>query len=312
VTQARKTSQATSKKLRRSHLKGGDSNLIGIIGGSGFYDIPEIESKSQVRVNTPFGEPSDNYIKGELRGVEVLFLARHGARHKITAPGINFRANIYGFKSLGVEAIIGFSAVGSLRAELAPRDVVIPDQIIDLARQRESTFFKDNPSVHVSMAHPTCAALNRALYDVVNEEGSNVQLGGVYVCIEGPAFSSRAESMLYRSWGVDVIGMTAATEAKLCREAEICYSSLTLVTDYDAWKDDSEDVTVDIILENLRKNAETSRRILREAILHVPDLSGCNCRSALSDAIATNPNSVPDVTRTRLRVLLEKYLPAKE
>lgn len=284
---------------------------IGIVGGSGLYEMPDLEITSRVRMETPFGEPSDEFVLGRLRGIDVVFIGRHGPGHRITAPGVNFRANIYGLKSLGVETVIAVSAVGSMREELAPLDIVIPDQMIDLTKKRETSFFTDNPTVHVSMADPTCATLGKVVYEAANSLSVNVQLGGTYVCIEGPAFSSRAESRLFRSWGVDVIGMTAATEAKLCREAEMCYASMALVTDYDVWKEGAEDVTFDIIVANVMKNAETAARILREAILMVPDLSACSCRSELANAIATDPSAVPDVTRNRLRVLLGKYLPPR-
>jgi 5'-methylthioadenosine phosphorylase len=290
----------------------GDAHPIGIMGGSGLYQLPEIEIVSRKRVDTPFGEPSDEYVIGSLRGIEVIFLSRHGLGHKIVAPGVNYRANIYGFKSLGVETLIGVSAVGSLREDLPPTHMIIPDQIIDLTKGRETTFFNDNPAVHVGMGDPTCKALNNVLYDCAVSLGVNAHLGGTYVCMEGPAFSTRAESNLYRSWNADVIGMTAATEAKLCREAEICYSALALVTDYDVWKEGADDVTIDIIIEYVRRNAETASKILKEAILKIPDLSNCACRNALATAIGTSPEAVPDVTRNRLRVLLQKYLPPKE
>lgn len=288
----------------------GQMKPIGIVGGSGLYQLPDVEIVSRERVDTPFGDPSDTFVLGSLKGVDVVFLSRHGEGHKVVASGINFRANIYGFKSLGVETLIGVSAVGSLREELEPRHMIIPDQIIDLTKGRESTFFKDNPAVHVSMADPTCSQLNKVLYDAATSIGVTAHLGGTYVCMEGPAFSTRAESNLYRSWNADVIGMTAATEAKLCREAEICYSALALVTDYDVWREGTEDVTIDIIIEYVRQNAETAAKIVKEAIAKIPDLSSCECRSALATAIGTDPRVVPDVTRTRLRVLLAKYLPS--
>jgi 5'-methylthioadenosine phosphorylase len=288
-----------------------DTRPIGIVGGSGLYDLPGIDILSRRRVDTPFGEPSDEYVIGTLQGREVIFLSRHGTGHKVVAPGVNYRANVYGFKALGVETLIGVSAVGSLREELAPTNMIIPDQIIDLTKNRDSTFFRDNPAVHVSMADPTCATLSRVLYESAVDLGVTAHLGGTYVCMEGPAFSTRAESKLYRSWNADVIGMTAATEAKLCREAEICYSALALVTDYDVWREGSEDVSIDIIIEYVRQNARTAARIVREAILKIPDLSNCACRNALATAIGTTPEAIPDVTRTRLRVLLEKYLPPR-
>lgn len=290
----------------------GQMKPIGIVGGSGLYKLPDLEIVSKERVDTPFGDPSEPYVLGRLHGRDIVFLSRHGEGHKIVAPGVNFRANIYGFKSLGVEALIGVSAVGSLREELAPRSMIIPDQIIDLTKNRESTFFKDNPAVHVSMADPTCLSLNKALFECAQSIGVKSQLGGTYVCMEGPAFSTRAESNLYRSWDADVIGMTAATEAKLCREAEICYSALALVTDYDVWREDTTDVSIEIIIQIVQQNAETAAKIVKEAILNFPDLSGCSCRSALATAIGTDPRVVPDVTRTRLRLLLSKYVPPKD
>lgn len=290
----------------------GKAEAIGIVGGSGLYDMPDIEIISRERVETPFGEPSDEYVIGLLKGIEVVFLSRHGAGHRRVASGVNFRANIFGFKSLGVQTLIGVSAVGSLREELRPTTMIIPDQIIDITKCRENTFFPDNPAVHVSMADPTCATLGKVLYDRAVSLGVTAHLGGTYVCMEGPAFSTRAESNLYRSWNADVIGMTAATEAKLCREAEICYSTLALVTDYDVWREATDDVSIDIIVEYVRRNAETASMIVKEAVLDMPDLSSCPCRGALATAVGTMPQAVPDVTRTRLRVLLEKYLPPQE
>lgn len=290
----------------------GGTGPVGIIGGSGLYDIAEIAIESRIKVDTPFGDPSDEYVIGHLEDTEVVFLSRHSAGHRISAPGVNFRANIYGFKALGVRTLMGISAVGSMREELHPMDIIVPGQIIDMTRNRESSFFRETPAIHVSMADPFCNTLARTLYDCASSVGAKVTLGGTYVCIEGPAFSTRAESKLFRSWDVDVIGMTAATEAKLCREAEICYSAIALVTDYDVWKEDAEDVTLDMIIEHVSKNAEMARQILREAIGRMPDLSSCECRDALKFALASNPDAVPDVTRNRMKVLLGKYLPVRE
>lgn len=290
----------------------GGSGPIGIVGGSGLYEISEISIESEVKVDTPFGEPSDTYVIGRLGDTRVIFLTRHGPGHRVTAPGVNFRANVYGFKSLGVRTLIGISAVGSMREDIHPMDIVIPDQFIDMTKMRESTFFEGNPAVHIEMADPFCKDLAEALFDAASAAGANVALGGTYVCIEGPAFSTRAESKLYRSWGVDVIGMTAATEAKLCREAEICYSSVSLVTDYDVWKEGADDVTFDTILEYVTKNADTAKKIIVEAVRRIPDLGECACRRALATAIASNPGSVPDVTRNRMEVLLGKYLAVSE
>jgi 5'-methylthioadenosine phosphorylase len=285
---------------------------IGIIGGSGLYDIPDIHLDSRVKVDTPFGEPSDEYVLGRLEGVQVAFLGRHGPGHRVTAPGVNFRANIYGFKALGVETIISFSACGSMREDLHPTNIIIPDQIIDFTKSRKSTFFSEHPAVHVGMGDPVCPTLSEALQRAALEVGVEARLGGTYICIEGPAFSTRAESNLFRSWGADVIGMTAATEAKLCREAEMCYSTIALVTDYDVWKQEEEDVTLDMIIGYVLKNAETGRRILKQAILDIPDLTECECRRALVPAIATNPGSISEATREHLHVLLGKYLPVGE
>ena len=290
----------------------GDASPIGIVGGSGLYDIPDIEIESRIKVDTPYGDPSDEYVAGNLHGVQVLFLNRHGPGHRITAPGVNFRANVYGFKALGTEILIGFSAVGSMREELAPMDIVIPDQMIDVTKSRDSSFFIETPAIHGGMADPFCNPLGKVLAECARSVGANVTLGGTYICIEGPTFSTRAESNLFRTWGADVIGMTAATEAKLCREAEMCYSSISLVTDYDCWKTGAEDVTLAMIIGYVQKNAEMAKQILVESIGHLPDLSACACRSALAPAIASSHEAVPDVTRRRLRVLLEKYLPAKD
>src|SRR5450759_708515 len=250
-----------------------DKSPIGIVGGSGLYDIADIEIDSRVKLETPYGDPSDEYVIGFLQGVKVIFLNRHGPGHKITAPGVNFRANVYGFKALGAQVLIGVSAVGSMREELAPMDIVIPDQMIDLTKCRESSFFIDTPATHGGMPDPFCNDLGAALAECAGSIGANVTLGGTYLCIEGPAFSTRAESKLYRTWGVDVIGMTAATEANLCREAEVCYSSISLVTDYDCWKEGAEDVTLDMIIGYVQKNAEMAGQIIRQAITRVPDLT---------------------------------------
>ena len=282
---------------------------IGITGGTGVYEIPELEVLESVAVNTPFGKPSDEYILGNLMGVDVIFLSRHGRGHLYSAPGVNYRANIYGFKMLGVDTLLAISAVGSMREEHHPTDIIIPDQFFDNTRRRVSTFFTGSPAIHVDLADPTCPALREILYRSGLRAGASIKNGGTYICIDGPAFSTRAESMVYRSWGMDIIGMSAATEAKLCREAEMCYASLSLVTDYDVWKEGAEDVTVDVIVANLRKNARTARAILKETILNIPGDRGCSCRNALDNAIVSDAGVISNESRARLGFLLDRRLP---
>ncbi len=284
-------------------------NPIGITGGTGVYEIVDLEVTDQVEVDTPFGQPSDHYIIGRLHGVDVVFLARHGRGHKLPACGVNYRANIYGFKSLGCDALLSVSAVGSMKEEYKPTDIVVPDQFVDNTKRRESTFFPGNPAVHVDLADPTCPVLGDLLYESAVAEGATVHKGGAYVCIDGPAFSTRAESRVYRGWGVDVIGMTGATEVKLCREAEMCYGTMSLVTDYDVWKEDAEDVTIDAIVKILHENAETAKSILKDVIMKVPADRGCSCRDSLKYAIVSHPDTVSDETRRRLGALTGKYLP---
>ena len=282
---------------------------VGITGGTGVYDIPELEVLESIAVDTPFGEPSDEYIRGNLEGVEVIFLSRHGRGHIHAATGVNYRANIYGFKKLGVDSLLSVSAVGSMKEEHHPTDIIIPDQFFDNTRRRANTFFTDSPAIHVDLADPTCPVLREALYRSGRKSGASIRHGGTYICIDGPAFSTRAESKIYRSWGVDIIGMSGATEAKLCREAELCYASLAMVTDYDVWKEGAEDVTVEVIVANLRKNAETSRAILKEAIQGIPRDRGCSCRSALDNAIVGDISTVSNDSLARLGVLLDRCLP---
>ena len=282
---------------------------IGITGGTGLYEMPEMEGAEEVGVDTPFGEPSDTYVRGKLSGVDVVFLSRHGRGHRLAAQFVNYRANIYGFKSLGVDAILSVNACGSMHEDLHPTDIVIPDQIYDNTTGRVSTFFTGCPAVHVDVADPVCPVLAGLLYAAGKDVGAVVHKGGTYLCISGPAFSTRAESNIYRSWGVDVIGMTCATEAKLAREAEICYASISLVTDYDVWRDTAEDVTADLIIANLLASAETAKRILAEAVPGIPLSHACRCRNALAEAVVTRPGAVPEEARVRLKLLLEKYLP---
>jgi 5'-methylthioadenosine phosphorylase len=290
----------------------GDMNPIGITGGTGVYEIVDLEVTDQVEMDTPFGQPSDHYIIGKLQGIDVVFLARHGRGHKLPACGVNYRANIHGFKALGCDALLSVSAVGSMKEEYRPTDIVIPDQFFDNTRRRESTFFTGTPAVHVDLADPTCPVLSGLLYDSAVKEGATTHKGGTYICIDGPPFSTRAESKVYRSWGVDVIGMTGATEVKLCREAEMCYGTMALVTDYDVWKEDAEDVTIEAIVSILHQNSETAKAILRDVILKVPAQRECTCRESLKYSIVTQPDMVSDETRRRLHVLTGKYLSYEE
>jgi len=284
---------------------------IGITGGTGVYEIPELEVLESVAVETPFGEPSDEYIRGNLMGVDVIFLSRHGRGHLYSASGVNYRANIYGFKKLGVTTLLSVSAVGSMKEEHHPTDIIIPDQFFDNTRRRVSTFFTGSPAIHVDLADPTCPALREILYESGKRAGASIKQGGTYICIDGPAFSTRAESMVFRSWDMDIIGMSGATEAKLCREAELCYASLALVTDYDVWKEGAEDVTIEVIVANLRKNAATAKGILKEAIQVITRDRGCSCRNALDNAILSDINVVSDESRARLGILVDRHMPPK-
>jgi 5'-methylthioadenosine phosphorylase len=280
---------------------------IGIIGGSGLYSMPGFEAQEEVSIDTPFGWPSDNYILGRLAGRPVAFLARHGRGHKISPSELNFRANIYGMKSLGVERIISLSAVGSLKEEHRPLDFVIPDQFFDRTHGRISTFFGEGLVAHISFADPICPELAEVVNGACRAAGVNSKKGGTYLCMEGPAFSTKAESNVYRSWGMDVIGMTNLQEAKLAREAEICYVTVAMVTDYDCWHDEHDAVTVNEIVGNLTKNAEHACKVVAEAVAKMPAGRGCKCGSALSHAILTDRNLVPAATRAKLGILIEKY-----
>src|SRR6202035_4184775 len=250
---------------------------IGIIGGSGLYSMPGFEAQRELTIDTPWGRPSDPYVVGKLAGKEVAFLARHGRGHRISPSELNFRANIYGFKSLGVERILSLSAVGSLKDEHRPLDFVIPDQFVDRTRGRIATFFGDGLVAHVSFAHPVCSQLAKLALTAARETGVTAKLGGTYVCMEGPAFSTLAESNLYRSWGMDVIGMTNLQEAKLAREAEICYVTVAMVTDYDCWHEEHDAVTVTDILANLTKNAEHACAAVANAVAIMPGTRDCKC-----------------------------------
>ena len=281
--------------------------LTGIIGGSGLYGL-DLDNVREVTVSTPFGDPSGPVTIGELLGVPVAFLARHGKGHHISPTEVPSKANIYAFKQLGVERIISVSAVGSLKQEIAPLDMVVPDQLIDRTRLRESTFFGNGLVAHIPMAEPFCPELSAILNTAGTDAGATVHRGGALVVIEGPSFSTRAESFLYRSWGASIIGMTALPEAKLAREAEICYAVLASATDYDVWHDDYESVTVEVVIGNLLKNVETSRRTLERL---APLLAGprqCGCGDALRNAIITDRASIPQETIDRLGVIVSKYI----
>jgi 5'-methylthioadenosine phosphorylase len=281
---------------------------IGIIGGSGLYEMAELQDREEVTLSTPFGDPSGPYVVGTLRGRRVAFLARHGVGHRLTPSELNYRANIFGMKMLGVGSILSASAVGSLRDEYKPLDIVLPDQFVDRTRGRASTFFGRGLVAHVAFAHPICRTLGDVALESSKTVGATVHEGGTYVCMEGPQFSTLAESRLYRSWGMDVIGMTNLQEAKLAREAEICFVTIALVTDYDCWHPDHDAVTVDMIIANLQQNARTAQRIIAEAVTRVPAERTCACASALATAIITRPDAVPPETRRDLAPLLGKYL----
>jgi 5'-methylthioadenosine phosphorylase len=280
---------------------------IGVIGGSGLYHMPGFEAQEEANITTPFGNPSDNYVLGTLAGRKVAFLARHGRGHRLLPSELNFRANIFGMKSLGVERIISLSAVGSLKEEHRPQDFVLPDQFFDRTRGRVSTFFGEGLVAHVSFSDPICPEMGGVLEAACHASGVNVKQGGTYLCMEGPAFSTKAESNVYRSWGMDVIGMTNLQEAKLAREAEICYVTVAMVTDYDCWHPDHDAVTVNDIIANLVKNAENACRVVAEAIAEMPRERACKCGSALAHAILTDRSAVPAATRQRLGILIEKY-----
>jgi len=283
---------------------------IGLIGGSGLYALAHVTEPREVQVATPFGEPSDALVVGRIDGREVAFLARHGRGHRLLPHEVNYRANVYALKTLGVTRILSASAVGSMKESIHPREVVLPDQFVDRTRGRAATFFGDGVAAHVGFADPVCPEARTALLAAARAEGAVAHDGGTYLCMEGPAFSTRAESRLYRSWGVDVIGMTNLTEAKLAREAEICYATLALVTDYDCWHDAEADVSVGTILEILRDNAALAARTLRRAITSLPQARvSCACGEALRHAVITPADAIAPAARARLGVLLDPYFP---
>jgi 5'-methylthioadenosine phosphorylase len=293
--------------VEKPHLSAPQAE-IGIIGGSGLYSMQEFTGQEEVRLETPFGLPSDAYITGELEGRRVAFLARHGRGHRISPSELNFRANIYGMKMLGVERILSLSAVGSLKEEHHPTDFVIPDQFFDRTRGRISTFFGDGIVAHISFADPICPQLAQRVHAACAEAGINAKKGGTYLCMEGPAFSTRAESNLYRSWGMDVIGMTNLQEAKLAREAEICYVTIAMVTDYDCWHSGHDAVTVDEIIRVLNLNADNARRVVCATVASLPAERTCGCGHALRHAIITDRQAIPAEAKQKLRLILGKYL----
>jgi 5'-methylthioadenosine phosphorylase len=280
----------------------------GIIGGSGLYSMPGFEATEEIEIDTPFGKPSDPYVVGTILGKSVAFLARHGKGHRITPSEVNFRANIYGFKKLGVERILSLSAVGSLKQEHAPEHFVIPDQFFDRTMGRTSTFFGEGLVAHVSFAEPTCHQLMDVAEAACAKAGVVAKRGGTYLCMEGPAFSTKAESNLYRSWGMDVIGMTNLQEAKLAREAEICYATVAMVTDYDCWHPEHDAVTVDQIIATLHKNAENAAKVVRFAVEAMGAPGECSCKNALKNAIITDRKTIPAATREKLELIVGKYL----
>ena len=284
------------------------AKIVGVIGGSGLYQMPGLSRVREVRVTTPFGRPSDVFFRGSLDGTDLVFLPRHGRGHVALPTEINFRANIFGMKKLGVERIISVSAVGSLQEEIAPGHVVIPDQFIDRTTQRPSTFFGRGIVAHVSLADPVCAALTEALSRAAREERANVHNRGTYLCMEGPQFSTRAESRLYRSWGADVIGMTNLQEAKLSREAEICFATIALATDYDCWNEAAGDVEIEQVLAVLKQNVDVAQRIIRRVATRLPDERSCRCGSALENAIITERKKIPAKTLRDLKPIVGKYI----
>ena len=281
---------------------------IGIVGGSGLYQMAGLTDMEEADLDTPFGKPSDSYRIGTLEGKKVAFLARHHRNHTILPSELNFRANIHGFKQLGVEWILSASAVGSLKEELRPLDVVLPDQFYDRTKSRISTFFGNGIVAHVSFGDPVCNVLSDVIGAAGSDAGVPIKRGGTYVCMEGPQFSTKAESNTYRSWGMDLIGMTNLQEAKLAREAEICYSTMALVTDYDCWHPDHDSVTVADIIKNLTMNSENAQKVIRAAVKRLPVTRSCKCGSSLQHAILTDLKKAPAETRTKLDLILRKYL----
>jgi len=283
------------------------NKIIGVIGGSGLYEMKELANVKKVSVSTPFGRPSDKLVKGEYRGTTIYFLPRHGVGHRILPSEINFRANIYAMKSVGVQRIISVSAVGSMREDIKPGHVVVPDQFFDRTKGRASTFFGEGIVGHIMFADPTCAYSSEIIADAAKEEGATVHEGGCYICIEGPQFSTRAESRIYRQWGVDVIGMTNIPEAKLAREAEICYATMALATDYDCWYEPEEDVSVDAVVAVLKKNAALAKRVILRAVDKFKEERDCSCESALKNSIITDPKKINRARMKKLKAIMGRY-----
>ena len=282
---------------------------IGIIGGSGLYNIEALKKVKKVSLTTPFGRPSDKFIIGKLEGREVVFLPRHGLGHRVSPSGINYRANIYGMKKLGVERIVSVTACGSLKEEMKPLDFVVVDQFVDRTNHaRAMTFFEQGIVAHIVFAQPVCPELSQVLYQSCTNTGVTVHPRGTYINMEGPAFSTLAESNLYRQWGMDIVGMTNMAEAKLAREAEICYSSLACVTDYDCWHPQQESVTIDMVIQNLAKNIDNAKKILVQVVKNLPRARGCSCKDALKYAIITDKKLIPEKTRKDLKIIIGKYI----
>jgi 5'-methylthioadenosine phosphorylase len=285
---------------------------VGVIGGSGLYHMEGLTVEEERRVETPFGEPSDAFMVGDLEGTRVAFLARHGRGHRLLPSELNYRANIFGFKLLGVERLLSVSAVGSMKVDYRPTDVLVPDQFFDRTRHRADTFFGEGLVAHVSLANPVCPDLCEVFYECAKESGARSHRGGTYICMEGPQFSTRAESNIYRQWGVDVIGMTNLQEAKLSREAEICYSTLAMVTDYDCWHEDEDDVNGQAVMEVIQQNSATAQDVVRRAIRRLPEERTCDCATALQNALITDSSLIPPETRERLDPIVGKYLTGKD
>ncbi len=281
---------------------------IGIFGGSGFYEMEALTDITPVSLDTPFGPPSGPYRVGLLEGARVAFLSRHGDGHQISPSELNFRANIYGFKKLGVAQLISVTAVGSLKADISPLDIVVPDQFYDRTHQRAGSFFGNGLVAHIAFADPVCRVLSDLVYQSALEAGATVHRGATLLCIEGPAFSTRAESNVYRQWGMDIVGMTSLQEAKLAREAEICYAAMALVTDFDSWQAEQLAVNVAAVVQNLKKNISTAQKIIRAVVPKIERKRGCICATALKNAIMTDPAAIAPETRTKLALLVDKYL----
>jgi len=281
---------------------------VGVIGGSGLYEMEGLKEVQSISLKTPFGDPSDAYIVGRIEGVKIAFLPRHGKGHRIAPSSLNYRANVYGMKKLGVDWIIGVSAVGSMKESIHPGHMVIPDQFIDRTVGRPSTFFSDGLVGHVSFADPVCPVLSQILFESGKEAGATVQKDGTYLCMEGPQFSTRAESRLYRSWGVDIIGMTNLPEAKLAREAEICYATIAFATDYDCWHQEAGDVSIGDVLRILAQSAKTAKTTIRRAVQMLPDQRTCVCATALAHALITDRTMIPEKTIKHLEPIIGKYI----